>query len=409
MSRATVSDGLAPSAARDSGTVDIALVANARMPSQRAQSVQLARAAFAFEAAGARTVVVHAKRRDTPIRPAGEVWSQLGASGAEGRAPSLVAASCVDWIDALPRSLQFGPARVQEWTFGREAARLVREGYPDALVLARDVEVAHALRGRGRVGLEIHRVPGGRVRREWLTGAVEDGAPVVAISGGVRDDLVALGVPAERILVEHDAHDPALEAALPSRDEARRRLGLDADRPIVLYAGGLLRWKGVDVLVDAARSGRLDDARVMVVGGMDADVEALRARARGVGNVDVIGYRPAHDVPLYLAAADVAVVPNRRTPRISSHYTSPLKVFEAMAACVPLVVSDLPSLCDVLAADEATFVEPEDPVALAEGVRRVLDDPAGAAEIADRAYEAVRGRTWEARARRILDFLEALA
>ena len=60
------------------------------------------------------------------------------------------------------------------------------------------------------------------------------------------------------------------------------------------------------------------------------------------------GFRPAGDVPLYLAAADVGVVPNRAAPRISSHYTSPLKVFEALASGLPLVVSDLPSLRDVL-------------------------------------------------------------
>ncbi|MEM1450766.1 MAG: glycosyltransferase [Planctomycetota bacterium] len=389
---------------------DLVLVANARMPSQRAQSVQLARAAHAYEACGARTVLVHARRRDTPARPEEEVWRALSTAGSlDGGAPGLVAAPCLDWIDAVPRRFQYVPARLQEWTFGRSAARIVRERFGDALVLARDVEVAHALAGRGRVGMEIHRVPGGRTRRGWLLDAVRAGVPVVAISGGVLEDLTAIGVPAERVLVEHDAYDPALEDALPSREEARAQLGLESDRPVVLYAGGLLRWKGVDVLVDAARGGGLGDALVVVVGGMDRDVEELRARAAGMENVRIDGYRPAPEIPAYLAAADVGVVPNRATPRISSHHTSPLKVFEAMAARLPLVVSDLPSLRDVLEDGEATFVPPEDPAALAEGIRALLDDPAARHDMAARAYEAVHGHTWEARARRILAFLEQTA
>lgn len=390
----------------------LVLVANARMPSARAQSVQLCRAAQAFQDLGADTTVVHAARRDTPRLPAEEVWARLAtAPAARPRRgwPALEAAPCIDWIDALPRPLQFAPARLQEWSFGRSAARIVRERHGAARVLVRDLEAAVALRGRPGVAIELHRVPGGRLRRRWLRECVDAGQPIVAISGGVRGDLEALGVPAERITVEHDAHDPALGAALPDRAEARASLGLPEVGDVVLYAGGLLRWKGVDVLVDAARSGALGGATVVIVGGMEADVRALRARAAGVDTVRVVGHRPAHEIPRFLAAADVGVVPNRRSPRISSHHTSPLKVFEAMAAGLPLVVSDLPSLRDVLAGDEAVFVEPESPAALAAGVRGLLDGPEERAGLAARAAEAVRAHTWGARARRILTFMEAHA
>ena len=397
---------------RAAGEPPLVLVANARMPSARAQSVQLCRAAQAFHDLGADTTVVHARRRDTPHRPAAEVWGALASTpGAAPRRgwPALEAVPCVDWIDAVPRALQFVPARLQEWTFGRAAARAVRSRHGDARVLVRDLEAAVELRGRRGVALELHRVPGGEVRRRWLARCVAAGQPVVAISGGVRADLEALGVPADRITVEHDAHDPAASAALPGRAEARAALGLEPDEEVILYAGGLLRWKGVDVLVDAARAGALGGATVLVVGGMDADVAALRGRADGVPSVRVLGHRPAHEVPTFLAAADVGVVPNRRTPRISSHHTSPLKVFEAMASRLPLVVSDLPSLRDVLAPDEAVFVEPESVDALGAGVRRLLDDPSGRAAMAERAHETVRAHTWGARARRILTFMEALA
>ncbi len=400
-----------------SSELPLILAANARMPSARAQSVQLCRAAQAFQGAGADTVVLHAARRDTPRSRPEDVWAQLTtlptASTSEGAAipprrgwPGLMAAGCVDWIDLVPRPLQFLPARLQEWSFGRSAARIIQSRFQGARVLARDLEIAVHLRGRPGVALELHRVPGGRTRRRWLRRCVGAGMPVVAISGGVRDDLEALGVPADRITVEHDAHDPALVDALPERAAAREALGLDPDAGVVLYAGGLLRWKGADVLVDAARGDLLGKATVLIVGGMDADVTALRQRASGLSNVRVLGHRAAHEIPLFLAAADVGVVPNRRKPRISSHYTSPLKVFEAMAAELPLVVSDLPSLRDVLRPDEAVFVEPESPEALGRGIAGLLADADHRRAMAARARESVQANTWGARARRILTFME---
>ena len=109
---------------------------------------------------------------------------------------------------------------------------------------------------------------------------------------------------------------------------------------LVVYTGGLLAWKGVEILVQAARL--MPEVRFVIVGGMDADVKRIRAQAQDLANVDVLGFQAPSRVPLYLAAADLGVVPNRSQPAISSRYTSPLKIFEAMALGLPLVVSDLP-------------------------------------------------------------------
>ena len=335
-------------------------------------------------------------------RPAAEVLGELLSSGADVDCAELVAIPCVDWIDVVPRCLQFPPARAQEWSFGRGAARWVERNAPEALVIARDVEVAHRLRGRAGVAWEVHRVPGGRLRRRWAAEALAAGVRPIAISSGVAEDLAHPELGARDVPVEHDAVDEHLAATLPDRSAARQRLGLDSEQPIALYAGGLLRWKGVDVLVDAARDPRLAGALVLVVGGMDRDVAALRARAAGASNVRVDGFRPAGDIPLYLAAADVGVVPNRATPRISSHYTSPLKVFEALASGLPLVASDLPSLRDVLDDGTATFVEAEDAGALAGGIATLLDDPGLRARRAAAGRQRVERATWTARARRVL-------
>jgi glycosyltransferase involved in cell wall biosynthesis len=174
----------------------------------------------------------------------------------------------------------------------------------------------------------------------------------------------------------------------------------------VVYSGGLLPWKGVDVVVDVARS--LPECTFLIVGGMDADVERLRRSPRTPKNVRLAGFQPPARVVDYLVAADAGVVPNRAKPEISARYTSPLKVFEAMAVGLPLVVSDLPSLREILRPDEdALFVTPDDATSL----RLALEKLFRSDELRQRLRANLRARapehTWDARARRLLEWMAA--
>lgn len=383
----------------------LVLVANTRLPSQRAQALQVVQMAGAFERAGARTTLLYAKRRERiQLRPGQDLFEWYGL--ADGLRPALEEAACIDWIDRVPRALQYVPARLQEETFARAAARAIVRGHPGARVLAREAECALRLvrHGRSDVWLEIHRVPGGRWRRRVLQEATRGAAGTIAISNGVREDLVKLGVRAESILVEHDGFEPARFRDLPARDAARAALGLPPEAAIVVYTGGLLAWKGVDVLVDAARE--LPEAYVVIAGGMDADVQALRQRAGGLANVRIDGFQSPERIALYLAAGDVGVVPNRSQPAISARYTSPLKVFEAMAAGLPLVASDLSSLREILTDGvDAKLVAADDPKALAQGIDALLGDAQLRAKLAANLRARASEHTWEARARRILAWM----
>lgn len=383
----------------------LVLVANARMPSQRAQSLQVAQVAASFARAGLPTTLLHALRRDTaPIEDSERVWDFYAVP--KGARADLRGAACRDFIDAVPRRWQYLPARWQELSFAGNAARLLEDDFAGARVISREIEVARLLvsHGRGGVFLELHRVPAGRLRRRWLLEAARGVAGVVAISGGVRADLIELGLADESIVVAHDGFEPERFARLPSRAEAREALGLDADRQVVVYTGGLLAWKGVDILVQAAR--RLPAVQFVIVGGMNADVEALAPAARAAGNVRLDGFKNPTRVPLYLAAADVGAVPNRSRPAISSRYTSPLKIFEAMAVGLPLVVSDLFSMRDVLDPDQAEFVAADDAEALAAGLARVLGDDDLRRGLAQRIRGSAAQATWDGRAQRLVAWMD---
>ncbi len=381
----------------------LVLVANARLPSERAQSLQVVQMAAAFARAGVQTTLLHAERHPTPPLPEGQDLFDYYAVP-EGPRPRVEAVPCRDWIDRVPRRLQFVPARVQELSFCRNAARRASAGQ-DTVVLSREIETARALAGSGAaVFLELHRVPGGRLRRKWLRDAAREARGIAAISGGVRDDLLGAGIDPALVCVEHDAFEASRFASPVPRMAAREALRLDQKAKVVVYTGGLMPWKGVELLVGAART--LPEVQFVIAGGTEADNLRLQKLARSVWNVRFDGFQPPERIAQYLWAADLGAVPNRSQPAISARYTSPLKVFEAMAAGLPLVVSDLPSLREILPdEDDAAHVRPDDERALADGIAALLADEARRERIRARSLARAGEHTWDARARRLIAWM----
>ncbi|MDF1836556.1 MAG: hypothetical protein P1V35_01690 [Planctomycetota bacterium] len=137
----------------EKGANQLVMVANARIPSQRAQSLQVMYAGQAFVAQGCATTLLHAKRRDTSALagPALACYYGLPAD----TSLQVQAVGCVDAIDRVPRSMQFLPARMQEWTFASRAARLVDAEFKGAIVLTREVETAFRMAPRDGIFWEV--------------------------------------------------------------------------------------------------------------------------------------------------------------------------------------------------------------------------------------------------------------
>ena len=187
-------------------------------------------------------------------------------------------------------------------------------------------------------------------------------------------------------------------------DSGRRFVALPAGSPpLVAYAGNLYPWKGADVLLEALAA--LPSVTGLIVGGhpREADLDVHRRRAAELGlasRVRFAGAVPPREVASYLGRADVLVLPNTRT-HVSSRYTSPLKLFEYLAAGKPIVASDLPAIREVLEDDRnAVLVEAGRADALASGIARVLGDPALAGRLARQAFLDAEEYSWDRRAER---------
>ena len=174
--------------------------------------------------------------------------------------------------------------------------------------------------------------------------------------------------------------------------------------PIVAYAGHLYPWKGTDILLEAIA--RAPGVAALVAGGHEAEgdrarLEALASRLGIGGRVTFTGQVAPSDVPALLRRATILALPNPPSA-ISTHFTSPLKLFEYMAAGRAIVASDLPAIREVLRHEENALLVPAgDPAALADAIRRLIADPELSARIARRAFDEAAEYTWERRAERL--------
>ena len=222
---------------------------------------------------------------------------------------------------------------------------------------------------------------------------------IITISKGLQSDLKKTY--SGPTIVVPDGVDLKLFSNLPSRAGAREQLKLPHDRQIVMYAGHLYPWKGVDTLLEAAQ--KLPDMLFVIVGGTPEDIKRYRAKISNQKNILLSGFVRHDQVPLYLSAADVLVLPNSGKELISSRYTSPLKLFEYMASGTPIVASDLPSIREILTDETAFLVLADDGDSLQRGIHEALKS--GSIR-ANKAREAVMQYSWHERARNIKIFID---
>lgn len=384
-------------------------LANSRIPSEKANALQIMQMCSAFQQEGVDVrLVVPMRLQRHAMRSVSDPFTFYGI---RDRFP-IVYLPSADTLEFAPTALQPPAFALQSSTFALSVAAYLARTEAD-VIYSRDrlstvllaVAPTHI---RKRAIFEAHIFPASPARQRLHAWSTRRIGGVVAISRGLAAEYRTRGVPEDRLLVAPDAVDLERFNRMPSREEARRTLGTPKDMVMVCYAGHLYRWKGVHTLAEASLH-LPSNYTVYLVGGTSEDLNSFKRflRERGLDRVRLEGWVPPEKVIPYLAAADVVALPNSATDRWSNRYTSPLKLFEYMAARRPIVASRLPSLQEILRHEEnALLVVPDDPEALAEGIRRASSSPALAQKITERAWEEVQGRSWRARARRIVDFME---
>jgi glycosyltransferase involved in cell wall biosynthesis len=166
-------------------------------------------------------------------------------------------------------------------------------------------------------------------------------------------------------------------------EKIRAALGISPTTPVVLYTGTFEAYQGLDLLYRSMAVVRRTrpDARLVMVGGEPAQVEAARTSTAALGLADAVvftGQRPAEEVPAYLDAATLLVSPR------STGTNTPLKIYQYLRSGRPIVATRLRTHTQVLDDETSILAEPT-PDAFGAAILRALENPAGAAEIGRRA------------------------
>lgn len=214
---------------------------------------------------------------------------------------------------------------------------------------------------------------------------IEAASSVITLTERLKRRLVSeLDVSADKIAcLAFSAHRHfTAEDTATNRSKIARECGLNSDRPVVTYLGRLAIEKGVDVFVDMA--GKLTEDRdySYLVIGDGPEMETVRSRVQSAGLQDrfhFTGFLPPEMVAPALRHAWIGVVPSR-------YEEFGLVIPEFMQMRVPVVACDVGGVGEVISHEiNGLLVSPGDATALADGVKRLADEPELRSSIVDKA------------------------
>lgn len=350
---------------------------------------RLARSGVGEHAPIAHTVATTVRASNRSLRRYDEILSAAGADG-------LI-------IDLLPERFRFDPLILSHF------AKCIRRHAPDVLE-THDFKCHFLLWLLRRAGIAAE-VPwiafhhgytkmSSQVRayQQLDRFSLRKASRVITLCRPFARDLEARGVQSDRIEVISNAIAPRDRTSEKDALELRASLGIDPADKVLLSVGRLSYEKGHAELLNAYRM--LIDARGtphsrLVLVGDGGERSRLVQQARGLGErVLFVGHRP--DPWPYFCMSDIFALPSHTEG-------SPLVLFEAMAAGLPIVASSVGGIPEVVHEGEtALLVPPRNAELLADALRALLSEPARAVAMGCAAREAVTRHSPQAYAQRLL-------
>ncbi|MBA3880038.1 MAG: glycoside hydrolase [Sphingobium sp.] len=261
---------------------------------------------------------------------------------------------------------------------------------PAAVALGKHFGVPVSIKARGA---DIHLWGQGATRGQ-VRAAGQAANGMLAVSAAMKADMVALGMPEDRIMVHHTGVD-ATRFGTVTRGEAKAALGIAG--PIVVSLGALVARKGHDIVVDAVAA--LPEATLLIVGeGPERAKLEAQIAALGLGErARLLGAVPHAEMGRLLPAADVMALASASEGLANAWV-------EALACGVPIVIPDIGGAREVLTDPAYGLIADRSPAAFAEAIGVLIAAPPPS----ERVQQGAARFSWDTNAAALKAHLEAL-
>jgi len=234
---------------------------------------------------------------------------------------------------------------------------------------------------------------------------------ISTISEKIKEEFVNFGVPQEKILVQEDAVDlEEFDKVVDDKEALRKKLNLPLDKKIITYCGSLREGKGIDDLIKVADEFKNNNSILfLIVGGPENKKNFLKncCIKNNINNICFIGFVQNKFVPQYLKASDILIMLYNRKERgsiMDFDSTSPIKLFEYMAAKVPIIVSDIPTIKKIVKDGENVLLAKEGEVEdVFKKINILLNNKSMGRELTLKAYGLAEKYTYINRCKNIIE------
>lgn len=271
---------------------------------------------------------------------------------------------------------------------------------PAAAIVARELGLPLTIKSRGA---DIHYWGSRPQAQTKIVAAAQQAAGLLAVSKALREDMIALGMPAERIVVHYtgldrDRFQPVERHIARARVTALPQLGIPDSGPLLVTPGSLIPRKSQRLVIEALAA--LPDTRLALAGAGE-DEASLKACAKALGLSERVHFlgQVGHDVlPLLMSAADVVVLPS------ASEGLANVWI-EALGCGTPIVVPNIGGAPEIVHDHSAGRVAVREPQAIATAVADLLASPPSQADVAANVAKF----SWTANAEAIVRFWHDVA
>lgn len=241
-----------------------------------------------------------------------------------------------------------------------------------------------------------------RVYRE----VTEEAKLLIAVNKTIKQYLLQEGVSEGKIsIVENGIDDKLFNPRVDGRNQ-RIKFGIGSEETVVVFVGSFQPYHRVDLLLQAFSAVETDRSiRLLLVGeGVSAKEAKSLASDLGLGSRAIFtGRVPYDEVPAYMAAGDIAVMP------ATNEYGNPMKIYEYMALGKPVIAPNQNTILEIAEHNKTAYlVERENINALKAALQTLIEDAAFRRRLGGQAGAAAKKHTWQIRARAMQEALQAI-